>query len=88
MKLNYGFWELEFADDESPERLFYNETKHKWVGRDEYLNNEEDFISSVCFIRTYKAAKAHIKRHDEIPKGARFRVVSSFVNCDRYITKR
>lgn len=38
-------------------------------------------------IKTFKAVKAHIRRHSEIPKGVNFRVVNKYIGFDRYISK-
>ena len=37
---------------------------------------------------SYKAALRHLRKHDEIPKGTRFVLVSRFVGGDRVLVKR
>lgn len=56
-----------------------------YIHRAEYTNNwyPADF---PCY--SYKAAIRHLRKHDEIPKGTRFLLVSRFVGCDRVLIKR
>ena len=90
------FWALEFDDtfDEAKEtfkeyrnnrELYYDLNKKKWVHRHEYTGN---WYPAVFPCRTYKAARRHLRKHDEIPKGTRFILVSRFVGCDRYLYKK
>lgn len=44
--------------------------------------------SSNCSIHSFKAARRHLRKHDEIPKGTRFRLVSRFVGHDRILVKK
>jgi hypothetical protein len=67
--------------------LMWADTLNKWVG----LSNQPDGDYSMCSIkapiRSVKAAIRHIRKHDEIPKGARMVLVSSLVGCDVEIIK-
>lgn len=89
MKMENQFWFLEevsWEDDFNvEERLFYDPSKKLWVKRDEYTGN---WIPATCPCRSYRAAKRHLRKHDEIPKGTKFRLCSSLIgNFDRYLTK-
>ena len=44
--------------------------------------------SSDYSIRSFKAARRHIRKHDEIPKGTKFKLVSRFVGYDRILVKK
>lgn len=96
MKRNNQFWFLRFDDDydktketfreyRNNRELYYDHNKKMWVHRAEYTNNwyPADF---PC--HSYKAALRHLRKHDEIPKGTRFLLVSKFVGCDRVLIKR
>jgi hypothetical protein len=67
--------------------LMWADTLNKWVG----LSNQPEGDYSMCSIkapiRSVKAAIRHIRKHDEIPKGAKMVLVSSFVGCDVVIVK-
>lgn len=96
MKMNNQFWALRFWDgyDKSKEtfreyrnnrELYYDHDKKKWVNRHEYTGN---FYPSDFPCRSYKAALRHLRKHNEIPKGTHFRLVSRFVGQDRILVKR
>ena len=95
MKMNHGFWCLEYDIDQIPDcvdarayfhtELCYDMPKKLWVPRDEYSGA----WYPGCFpCRSYRAAKRHLKKHNEIPNGTRFRLVSKYVGGDRYLTKK
>lgn len=89
MKMQNQFWFLEhdiYKDDDWQEKeLYYDPDKKKWVKREEYTGNWWPATFSCC---SYKAAIRHLKKHNEIPKGTRFRLVSKFVGFDRWLTKK
>ena len=84
MKVNKYFWCLESLDRD----LVYDFREEIWKKRNECNNTKSNFS---CYgkgeIKTFKAAKSHIRRHNEIPKGTHFRVVSQYIGFDRYIIK-
>ncbi len=96
MKMENQFWELLY-DWESQCKgmsqkefrhnveLHYDDKKKKWVHRSEYTGN---IWPSGFPCRSYRTAKRHLRNHDEIPIGTRFRLVGKFVGCDRYSTKK
>jgi hypothetical protein len=85
-KFENQFWFLEYVmeDDNYDQCLYYDFTKKKWVRRKE-LTISWDPTEFPC--RSYRAAKRHLRKHDEIPKGTKFRLVSPFVGYDRYLIK-
>ena len=96
MKMQNQFWSLEY-DVKSNRKdfdyktfkndieLYYDPNKKKWVKRAEYTGN----YYPACFVcHSYRAARRHLRKHDEIPVGTRFRLVSRYVGCDRYLVKK
>lgn len=97
MKMENQFWFLEYdksnrCDDDYDnyleykynKELHYDHNKNKWVKRKEYTGSCYPSVFHCC---SYRAAKRHLRKHNEIPKGTRFRLCSSFVGFDRYLTK-
>lgn len=81
MKMKNQFWLLEAVDHRG---FQYDYDLKKWFPYKEYHGN----IYPGSFpCKSYKAAKRHLKKHNEIPKGTQFRLVSQFVGYDRYLTK-
>ena len=64
--------------------LHFDPNKKLWVHRKEYTGYwyPADF---PC--RSLKAAKRHLRKHNEIPKGTKFRLVSKYIGFDLYLTK-
>lgn len=92
MKMENQFWflehkreEYEYYRDSLGKDLYYDPHKKKWVKREEYTGSW--FPATFC-CRSYRAAKRHLKNHDEIPKGTKFVLVSSYVGQDRLLTKK
>lgn len=90
MKMENQFWFLEEIswkeNHNRKERLFYEFSKKKWVTEDEYTGN---WYPSTFPCRSYRAAKRHLRKHNEIPKGTKFRLCSSLVGgFDRYLIKK
>lgn len=81
MKMNNQFWSLAAVDCEG---LQYDYDLGKWFPYKEYQGSiyPGDF---PC--KSYKAAIRHLRKHNEIPKGTQFRLISRFVGRDRYLTK-
>ena len=92
MKMENQFWFLEYHRDyDKPfevfaeEELCYDQNKKKWVKRKEYTGY---WWPATFPCRSYRAAKRHLKKHDEIPKGTKFKLVSQFVGFDRWLIKK
>lgn len=72
------------------EELLWNDIEKKW----EVCNSENIYVRYMSYmkyeigIHSIKAAKRHLRKHDEIPKGTRFRLVNQFYAPDVYLTKR
>lgn len=83
---SYGFWYLENAEN----NLYYSERMKKWVSKNEYLNDGDKahFFPAVFPCHSLNAAKRHLKKHSEIPDGAKFILLSKFVGCDIRIAKK
>lgn len=79
------FWFLEQEFDRKEDELHYDPNKKKWVKEEEYTGG---WWPGTFGCRSYKAAIRHLKNHDEIPKGTRFRLASKWVGFDRWITKK
>lgn len=82
MKMNKQFWCLETYNYGA---LYYDYNKKQWVSREEYTGK---YFPASFPCSSYKAAIRHLKKHDEIPKGTQFKLVSRFVGFDRIITKK
>lgn len=92
MKRNNQFWWLRFSNDNldwekdiNQQMLFYDHEKKKWVTRKEYTGH---FYPSTFPCRSYKAAKRHLRKHNEIPKGTKFVLASKWVGGDRCLVKK
>lgn len=94
MKLENQFWclehENEYKNNESyreyrDRELYYDFNKKKWIHRNEYTGK---WYPATFPCRSYRAAKRHLRKHDEIPKGTKFRLVSSLIHRDRYLIKK
>ncbi len=92
MRMENQFWFLEFSDRKKDEtrrtyrerELYYDRNKDKWVPRKEYTGH----IYPGCYpCGSYRAAKRHLRKHDEVPKGTKFRLISKYVGYDRYLMK-
>ena len=68
--------EMSYKDFRNKVELFYDYNNKKWVHRKEYKGKwyPADF---PC--RSIKAAKRHLRKHNEIPKGTRFLLVCRYV---------
>ena len=87
MKMNNQFWDLQYdvKQNKNETELYYDNNKKSWVTRSEYTGN---WYPANFPCRSYRAAKRHLKRHDEIPKGTKFRLVSKIIGFDRYLMKK
>ena len=95
MKMERQFWFLEsyekrnenesYIDFKRNRELQYDINQKKWVTRIKYTDS---MYPGVFPCRSYRAARRHLKKHDEIPKGTRFRLVNTFVGCDRLLYKK
>ncbi len=91
---SFGFWFLEYDDsnrgDEDFDTYFYEKelhydyNKNLWVHRQEYTGY---WYPATFPCHSLKAAKRHLRKHNEIPKGTKFRLVSKYVGFDLYLTK-
>lgn len=82
--VNKYFIGLESLDED----LVWDMEEELWKKKDECKNPYSYFNGfGKKDIQTLKAAKAHIRRHNEIPKGTRFLVVNRYEGLDQYLTK-
>ena len=81
MKRNNQFWWLETVDFKG---MRYDEVVGKWISYSLKLQNDNPKGWFPC--RSYKAAVRHLRKHNEIPKGTKFRLVSPY--NDRYLVKK
>lgn len=65
--------------------LYYDLTKKKWVSYKEYTG---DWYPASFPCRSLKAAKRHLRKHNEIPRGTRFVLVSRYIGYNIYLTKK
>jgi len=95
MKMENQFWFLEYDIDSAKKdydykafknevELYYDHNKKMWVKREEYTGS---WYPATFPCHSYRAAKRHLKRHNEIPKGTKFRLCSKYVGVDRYLIK-
>lgn len=84
MKMEKQFWFLEHIENDDYPKLHYDFSKHKWVKREEYTGC---WFPGRFPCQSYRAAKRHLRKHTEIPKGTRFRLCSRFIGFDRILTK-
>ena len=92
MKIENQFWSLEYDrnDDESydefvAKELYYDLNKKKWVNKKDYTGY---WYPATFPCRSYKAAIRHLRKHDEIPKRTKFKLVSKLIGFDRYLIKK
>ena len=98
MKMENQFWFLEYDKSNKynggyedyleykyNKELHYDHSKKKWVKEAEYTGHCYPAVLPCC---SYRAAIRHLKKHNEIPKGTKFRLCSKFVGFDRYLIKR
>lgn len=69
---------------------FYSLEQKRWVNRSEYLTDGHryHFFPSPFLCHSLKAAKRHLRKHNEIPKGTRFVLVSRYIGCDIHLIKK
>ena len=80
-KINYGYCGLTPLGSVD---LWFDERDKKWKPIDECTGS----YSNYADVRSYKAAKRHLKKHSEIPAGTKFFLSSMYVGCDRVMVKR
>lgn len=93
LPVNHGFYGLEYCVDYdnysiyimNNVELYYDYHKKLWVHKKEYTGS---IFPAIFPCNSLKAAKRHLKKHDEIPKGTKFRLVSKFVDGDIYLYKK
>lgn len=73
------------AWEDKKNALYYDLDKKKWVHREEYTGYS---YPAIFPCRSYKAAIRHLKKHNEIPVGTKFQLISWIVGQDRYLIKR
>lgn len=81
MKMKNQFWYLKNQD----RTLHYDVSKKKWVGKKEYTGST---YPGVFPCHSYKAAKRHLRKHNEIPIGINFILISNYIGFDRKLVKR
>lgn len=88
---NFGFRWLEFEPDNKEVMLtdedyfHYDIYKQKWV---KYENYKGYWLPGAAPCHSYEAALRHLRKHNEIPKGTKFRLVSKYAGCDRLLIKK
>lgn len=85
MKMENQFWALEIDIDNWNKKLYYDSNKKKWVTRKEYT---DIWYPGRFPCHSYRAAVRHLRKHDEIPVGTKFRLVSKYIGFDRWLTKK
>lgn len=98
MKMENQFWFLEYDNTNRYDgdyedyreykynkELHYDHNKKKWVKLEEYTGS---WFPATFPCHSYKAAKRHLRKHNEIPIGTKFRLVNEFVGFDRFLTKK
>lgn len=78
------FLGLENMDDNY---LMWSDELGKWVGRHNRPDGEYSLCSMSKPIRSVKAAIRHIRKHNEIPNGAKMVLMSNFDGYDVEIIK-
>ena len=64
--------------------LWYCEGSKLWKPIDE----ADRPFTNLFLVRSYKAARRHLRKHKEIPVGTRFLLSSRWCGYDRVLTKR
>lgn len=87
MLKSYGFLYLETVTDiygysVSGWEAQYDPDQKKWI------DAAGTFGRNWVACRSLRAALRHLRRHDEIPKGVKFMLVSRYIGCDLILTKR
>ena len=75
------------ACDPNGTTLWWNDNFKKWGTFEEFMNTKTSYGTCLHNICSVRAAKRHIRKHDEITKGTRFTLISNFVSCNVIITK-
>ena len=99
MKMHYGYWYLRYDDDANHvededwawfvehKRLYYDRENREWTTRENCRGLIRVYPAAYpC--TTLKAAKRHLRKHNEIPKGTKFKLVSMFIGQDVLLTNR
>ena len=82
---SFGFWFLEYGGSKCGDKeLYYDYNKKLWVHEQEYTSY---WYPAIFPCHSLKAAKRHLRKHNEIPKGTKFRLVSKYIGYDLYLTK-
>lgn len=93
---SYGFFFLEYNVDKNMKdmdyetfkkevELNYDPNKKQWVYDSEYTG---DWYPATFTCHSLKAALRHLRKHDEIPKGSVFRLVSKYIGFDIFLIKK
>lgn len=87
MKMNNQFIGIEqvYDDQDFEDWLWYEYGTKTWKP----VKDCDDWYSNNYHgIHSFKAARRHLRKHEEIPKGTLFRLVSRFVGYDRILVKK
>lgn len=86
MKMNNQFIGIEqvYKDQPFDDWLWYECGSKTWKP----TKDCNGWYSNIYGIHSFKAARRYLRKHDEIPKGTRFRLVSRFVGYDRILVKK
>lgn len=82
----YGYMQLEPMYDLKRE-LLWNANEKRWEMRNDE-NEYELYMQYEVSIHSIKAAKRHLRKHNEIPKGAKFRLINWLDPTDTILIKR
>ena len=91
-----GYWFLKYDVDVNQKdmdyiefkknvELHYDLNKKRWVKRDEYTGY---WYPATFNCHSVRAAKRHLRKHDEIPKGTVFRLVNKYIGVPDAILRK
>lgn len=83
-RINYGYYGLTPLGVVD---LWFDERDKKWKPIDECIG-ENCSYSNYADVRSYKAAKRHLRKHSEIPTGTKFLLSSMYLGFDLIMVKR
>ena len=86
MKMNNQFIGIEqvYEDQDFEDWLWHESGTNLWKP----VKNCCGWHSNIHGVHSFKAARRHLRKHNEIPKGTKFLLVSRFVGYDRILVKK
>ena len=89
MKKNNQFRDISPYWTDAPDGTLWNDRRDgKWKSIEDCQKGENVWYADYVVCRSYKAARRHLRKHEEIPIGTRFFLDSRFVGYDRILTKK